>query len=541
MNKTKIAFFLFLLLIISTSIVVAYETPSRTILIHSVVQQGSESLWSENQTTNLTTLTNNSMDLFIDGNINSTGQICDTNGCIGSGSINYWNKTGTDLYYTQGFVGAGISTPEYALDVSGQGNSGKINARVGLNFQGTNQPPSFTSTLIESDGNLGVGQYYYYITYYTAIGETKRQNSASCARITTDATHKQILLELPVSNDKRVIGRKIYRTKANNAFYMGQLVASIPNNIDTSYIDNIADINLGNSAIVYWQDDTTNKLITYNGNKLMVATDKNTVYGVNAFNSATRDQYATIIGTYAGYRLAGSTGTSLIGYRAGFNLRNGNGVTAVGYIALYEGTSSQASTAIGTASMATGNHEYSVAVGSEALRSRDSTTAKKYNTGLGYKAGYWVNGDGNTDLGYKAGFYDEGDYNIKIGYNMLGATGDSYKLKIGLENISIISGDMDTNKLGFGGIENPINTVDINGETVIGRSYSGTNTAPTDGLLVEGNVGIGTTTPSEKLEIAGNIKITQEIEIDDLNTGLNVGSSICVDINNKLCKCGSCA
>ena len=51
------------------------------------------------------------------------------------------------------------------------------------------------------------------------------------------------------------------------------------------------------------------------------------------------------------------------------------------------------------------------------------------------------------------------------------------------------------------GTTNPQNKVDVEGGAVIGATYSGTNTAPTNGLLVEGNVGIGTTTPRAKLHI----------------------------------------
>ncbi|HQW86605.1 MAG TPA: tail fiber domain-containing protein [Flavobacteriales bacterium] len=45
------------------------------------------------------------------------------------------------------------------------------------------------------------------------------------------------------------------------------------------------------------------------------------------------------------------------------------------------------------------------------------------------------------------------------------------------------------------GVDNPVNKLDVEGAAVIGASYGGTNTAPANGLLVQGNVGIGTTTP----------------------------------------------
>jgi hypothetical protein len=45
------------------------------------------------------------------------------------------------------------------------------------------------------------------------------------------------------------------------------------------------------------------------------------------------------------------------------------------------------------------------------------------------------------------------------------------------------------------GTTNPQNKVDIAGNAVIGSTYSGTNMAPANGLLVEGKVGVGTSAP----------------------------------------------
>ncbi len=46
------------------------------------------------------------------------------------------------------------------------------------------------------------------------------------------------------------------------------------------------------------------------------------------------------------------------------------------------------------------------------------------------------------------------------------------------------------------GTTSPNNKLDVSGSVVIGTSYAGTNIAPSSGLLVQGNVGIGTTTPT---------------------------------------------
>jgi len=49
----------------------------------------------------------------------------------------------------------------------------------------------------------------------------------------------------------------------------------------------------------------------------------------------------------------------------------------------------------------------------------------------------------------------------------------------------------------------PLNRLDVKGGAVIGDTYSGTNAAPANGLLVEGNVGIGNTTAPAMLSVGG--------------------------------------
>ena len=60
-----------------------------------------------------------------------------------------------------------------------------------------------------------------------------------------------------------------------------------------------------------------------------------------------------------------------------------------------------------------------------------------------------------------------------------------------------------TARMGLG-TETPQNVLDVEGGMVIGSSFSGTNTAPVNGMLVQGNVGIGTTVPQQRLDVQGN-------------------------------------
>lgn len=53
----------------------------------------------------------------------------------------------------------------------------------------------------------------------------------------------------------------------------------------------------------------------------------------------------------------------------------------------------------------------------------------------------------------------------------------------------------------------PLNTLDVNGQMVIGVNHAGQETAPANGLIVEGNVGIGHNIADESLHVNGNVKI----------------------------------
>jgi len=64
-------------------------------------------------------------------------------------------------------------------------------------------------------------------------------------------------------------------------------------------------------------------------------------------------------------------------------------------------------------------------------------------------------------------------------------------------------------KVGIGAL-NPVNALDVEGAMAVGASYSGSLSAPANGLIVEGNVGVGTGTPGAKLDVAGTLRASQD-------------------------------
>ncbi len=84
---------------------------------------------------------------------------------------------------------------------------------------------------------------------------------------------------------------------------------------------------------------------------------------------------------------------------------------------------------------------------------------------------------------------------------------------------------------------NPVSKLDILGNITIGQNYSGVYTAPTNGAIIEGNVGIGTENPAmNRLMVKGGSIL---FEGDFINQSLqgnvvSVGSSVVDDANATL-------
>ncbi len=255
--------------------------------------------------------------------------------------------------------------------------SGASRFDTGFDLNPVIYPSSPAIALVEEAGNVDAGKHYYFVTYYTALGETALRSSTP-TNVTTDAEHGKVEITLPTSSDYRVEGRKIYRTTADSSYWANvKLVDTVANNTETTYTDNIADASMTGTNY-YWQDDSTCKYITVNDTQAALLTNKNTILGYNA-------------GATIAAGTAQSASNVLIGQYAGDALTTGALIVAIGPDALTSNTSGQDN----------------VGIGAYALRQNTSGTG---NIGIGRYAGYYNSTSShNVQVGYYAGFGASGN------------------------------------------------------------------------------------------------------------------------------------
>ena len=153
----------------------------------------------------------------------------------------------------------------------------------------------------------------------------------------------------------------------------------------------------------------------------------------------------------------------------------GNNNVARGYQSLKSNTSGNYNIATGTYALYSNTTGiYNVAIGSISLY---LNTTGSNNVAMGYQALFSTTGTGNTGIGYKAGYsITSGSYNVCIGYD---------------SDVPTATGDKQL-AISTSGLPNSIPWISGNSS---------------------GNVGIGTITPTAKLDVTGNTNISGNVNL----------------------------
>jgi len=370
-------------------------------------------------------------------------------------------------------IGATISAPDITTGI-------KLYVKDG-HFKLDQVTAPIAPTVATGAAGVLTGDYYYRIAYITAIGETE---PGEVSLLVQPSSQKVELTNIPTSSNSNVTGREIYRTTASGSIIAMQLVATINDNITTTYSDNIADISLGELEETV---NTTGGLI-YTDSKIMGVADSSvTIWGRDAMATFT-GFYNTAIGVAAlNVNTSGSNNTA-VGYNASHNNTTGSANTSIGDNAMHSTTTGVQNTSVGSDSFydnTTGS--YNTAIGNNALI---ANTTGSYNTAVGDNAlHYNTTASRNTAVGEWAlgGALTTGSDNTVIGnYNMSSNTTGNWNIAVGRRTLDLNTTGADNTAAGNYALYS--NTTGIE-NVAVGNNAGYQNTIGTKNTFIGDNAG----------------------------------------------------
>jgi hypothetical protein len=239
-----------------------------------------------------------------------------------------------------------------------------------------------------------------------------------------------------------------------------------------------------------WTIDINGNMINANSGTVSIGVDAN-VHGLTIGRGNGSNATNTALGSDALYSNTNGDNNTASGNNALYSNMTGYKNTANGNNALYSNTNGYHNTANGDNALqsnTTGHNN--TAIGHSALENNISGGT---NTAIGmYALRFVATGSRNTATGYLALKSATGTDNVAFGY----AAGEN--ITGGDRNI-IIGSDID--------IPDPAGSYQLN----IGNLIYGTDVDGINDSLSTGNIGIGVTSPSEKLDVYGNINLSGTI------------------------------
>ena len=310
--------------------------------------------------------------------------------------------------YFEGKVGIGTITPTAKLHLAGNTSDHFAQIDTGINLTYVVSPGATTAVVQNVPGNIDAGTHRYCISYFTPIGETDIHSVSPT--YTFDAANGQAIVNLPISSDYRVTGRKIYRDTSGN--YVFKLVATINDNTTTTYLDNISDANMTGLGSWYKENNTSGQ-IKFNGAKSLFVGIYNTTLGLSAGASlSVVGSSNTLIGASAGIRITDGQQNTCLGSSAGAYITTSGANTYVGSMAGYKST--------GNGNSFLGNYAGGIGAltgGGNCLfgaQTGYNLGAGFNNSIFGYYAGHIGAGSSNMFFGWYAGRYETGSNKLII-------------------------------------------------------------------------------------------------------------------------------